>query len=288
MNGSRPMRGSARGYAPQRRPRRTPTAPVRPHDQHPRGTRPHATGLSRDHTHLQRPAGVGCRHTQGLDEVWSARHAPVPPAEQGWETPPFAYGPQDVQASFGRPSAPMMDVSGAALTDGVREVRPLARLTRPKPPAAAALVTALGDLLARRRPAARRAETDRAETDRASGARRAGLMVGAALTAVAALVVYGVAVTGVAGQGATYGVLLAAVLALLALLRPMRAELARRLGARPAATPAPPAPAGRPERTDRFDRPDPGAPRESAGDDARRPCLEERTAFAGGEGDPQG
>lgn len=74
MNGDRPIYRAVRGYSPQKRANRCPSAPVRPHTQPPRGTRPRARGLSRDHTTLTRGPGVSCRHTQGLDDVWSARH----------------------------------------------------------------------------------------------------------------------------------------------------------------------------------------------------------------------
>ena len=74
MNGDRPVYRAVRGYAPQKRPVRCATAPVRPHTQPPRGSRPRARGISRDHTTLTRGQGVSCRHTQGLDDVWSARH----------------------------------------------------------------------------------------------------------------------------------------------------------------------------------------------------------------------
>lgn len=74
MNGDRPVYRAVRGYAPQKRPVRCATAPVRPHTQPPRGSRPRARGISRDHTNLTRGQGVTCRHTQGLDDVWSARH----------------------------------------------------------------------------------------------------------------------------------------------------------------------------------------------------------------------
>lgn len=45
-----------------------------PHGTHPRSCRPHSAGLSRSHVRPGRDAGVGCRHTVGLEEVWSARH----------------------------------------------------------------------------------------------------------------------------------------------------------------------------------------------------------------------
>ncbi|GAB97532.1 hypothetical protein BJY21_001798 [Kineosphaera limosa] len=74
MNGGRPTRRVARGYAPKPRTRSYRSTPKRPHDQPPRGLRPRATGIRRDHSELTRQAGTGCRHTQGLEEVWSARH----------------------------------------------------------------------------------------------------------------------------------------------------------------------------------------------------------------------
>lgn len=114
MNGSRPTRRSARGYAPQRRPRRYPTAPARAHDEHPRGLRPHAHGVRRDHTALARPGGVGCRHTQGLEEVWSARHVGTVVGASGGNAPDVTVesrtamtGPrQDEGASRRKASAP--------------------------------------------------------------------------------------------------------------------------------------------------------------------------------------
>ncbi len=49
-----------------------------PRDQRPRDPRrlrPHRAPLNRSHTSPGRPPGVNCRHTAGLDDVWSARHA---------------------------------------------------------------------------------------------------------------------------------------------------------------------------------------------------------------------
>ncbi|GAB49344.1 YihY/virulence factor BrkB family protein [Mobilicoccus pelagius] len=43
-------------------------------DRRPRGTRPTRTGLARDHDAPLR-GRLGCRHTHGLEDVWSARHA---------------------------------------------------------------------------------------------------------------------------------------------------------------------------------------------------------------------
>ena len=73
-----------RGLALRRRlpPRRaercglTPAiAAAGPHgDRRPRGTRPLGRGLVRDHDAPLRGRS-GCRHTHGLEEVWSARHA---------------------------------------------------------------------------------------------------------------------------------------------------------------------------------------------------------------------
>ncbi len=74
MNGDRPTYRVRRGYQPQPRRARCATAPARAHDEPPRGLRPRARGLSRSHTVLVRGRGVGCRHSQGLEDVWSARH----------------------------------------------------------------------------------------------------------------------------------------------------------------------------------------------------------------------
>ncbi len=41
----------------------------------PRACRPHRSALSRDHDCPRQPSGTGCRHTVGLEEIWSARHA---------------------------------------------------------------------------------------------------------------------------------------------------------------------------------------------------------------------
>lgn len=82
--------GHARAaYPASSRPRRCDGAPRREHGAAPRGLRPHARNLSRDHDRPVRGYGVSCRHTHGLEEVWSARHVgnvrsdssiPLPPA----------------------------------------------------------------------------------------------------------------------------------------------------------------------------------------------------------------
>ncbi len=46
---------------------------ARPAD--PRACRPRRAALSRNHAQPGRPVGIGCRHTAGLEDVWSARHA---------------------------------------------------------------------------------------------------------------------------------------------------------------------------------------------------------------------
>ena len=76
--------GARRGLALRRQlpPKRTYRCGLTPlaatvgahDDRRPRGDRPRRTGLSRHHAAPLR-GRVGCRHTHGLEDVWSARHA---------------------------------------------------------------------------------------------------------------------------------------------------------------------------------------------------------------------
>ncbi|STD13815.1 Uncharacterised protein [Dermatophilus congolensis] len=61
-------------------PHRAHARPARPHAARPvtrrasRGLRPTRHALPRRHDNPGRGAGIGCRHSHGLDIVWSARH----------------------------------------------------------------------------------------------------------------------------------------------------------------------------------------------------------------------
>ncbi|WP_346218092.1 YihY/virulence factor BrkB family protein [Austwickia chelonae] len=83
------MNPSTRVHRPHtRHPRPTHCAVTHRHGRHasdatpreytpadPRARRPHRPALSRSHTSPTRQVGTTCRHTAGLDDVWSARHA---------------------------------------------------------------------------------------------------------------------------------------------------------------------------------------------------------------------